>query len=212
MAAQDKFADASNSIRFGRWLFKKRDYTPVPLIIFAAAIAMPNTTSIAIGIVVMILGESVRLLGVSYIGGVSRTRSDGTGKLICSGPFGRVRNPLYVGNFFLSAGAVMLTGLWWFIPIFMLLFGLQYHFIVLYEEENLKEKFGTDYDEFCKTVPRWLPLGPGGIDGDNPITPNFGKAVKSEISTFGSILAVSGIFILKYVLLPDTSVWGWIIG
>jgi len=30
-------------------------------------------------------------------------------------------------------------------------------FVRLYEEPTLRRKFGTDYDEYCRMVPRWLP-------------------------------------------------------
>jgi protein-S-isoprenylcysteine O-methyltransferase Ste14 len=31
--------------------------------------------------------------------------------------------------------------------------------VVLYEEAALKRKFGASYEEYLKTVPRWIPLG-----------------------------------------------------
>jgi protein-S-isoprenylcysteine O-methyltransferase Ste14 len=30
-------------------------------------------------------------------------------------------------------------------------------FVRLYEEPALRKKFGADYDEYCKNVPRWFP-------------------------------------------------------
>jgi protein-S-isoprenylcysteine O-methyltransferase Ste14 len=30
-------------------------------------------------------------------------------------------------------------------------------FVVLYEERTLKRRFGASYEEYCKTVPRWIP-------------------------------------------------------
>jgi protein-S-isoprenylcysteine O-methyltransferase Ste14 len=31
-------------------------------------------------------------------------------------------------------------------------------FVQLYEEPTLRRMFGAEYDEYCKNVPRWLPL------------------------------------------------------
>jgi protein-S-isoprenylcysteine O-methyltransferase Ste14 len=30
-------------------------------------------------------------------------------------------------------------------------------FVVLYEEPALSRKFGREYEEFCRHVPRWIP-------------------------------------------------------
>jgi protein-S-isoprenylcysteine O-methyltransferase Ste14 len=35
---------------------------------------------------------------------------------------------------------------------------LAFHlFVVLYEEPHLRRKFGRDYEDYCRRVPRWLP-------------------------------------------------------
>jgi protein-S-isoprenylcysteine O-methyltransferase Ste14 len=202
-----QFSDSKWEVRFGRWLFKHRENTPVPLIVFAVLLAMPTPVTFVAGIVLIVLGEAMRFWGVSYIGGVSRTRSDRTGKLIQSGPFGRMRNPLYVGNFILSSGVVVMAGIWWFFIIFIVFFVIQYHFIVLYEEENLKNKFGPLYQAYTESVPRWLPLGPGNLDAENPVNPSLTRALKSEKITYGAIICFIGFYILKYIFLPDTTIY-----
>jgi protein-S-isoprenylcysteine O-methyltransferase Ste14 len=30
-------------------------------------------------------------------------------------------------------------------------------FVVLYEEPTLRRKFGVEYEEYCRNVPRWIP-------------------------------------------------------
>ena len=30
-------------------------------------------------------------------------------------------------------------------------------FVLFYEEPTLRAKFGDDYEEYCRNVPRWLP-------------------------------------------------------
>jgi len=30
-------------------------------------------------------------------------------------------------------------------------------FVILYEEPELRRKFGASSEEYCKTVPRWIP-------------------------------------------------------
>ncbi len=56
-------------------------------------------------------GELLRLWAVRHIGVISRTRSDRLGPLISTGPFGWVRNPLYIGNLALWSGFTVSAGL-----------------------------------------------------------------------------------------------------
>lgn len=185
-------------LAFGEWLFKKRDYTPIPLIIVALYIIWqhgdqpgmgPTALSVGIGAFFIVVGEVIRFWGVSYIGGISRTRTRATGSLMDSGPFSLVRNPLYVGNFFLSLGLVIVSGVYFMVPIYIFFFAVQYHYIVNWEEWNLRAKMGEPYIAYCKEVPRWFPRLSGYRAGAN----DFKKALRSERNTIGAIIAVSAV-------------------
>lgn len=179
-------------LKLGEWLFKKRDYTPVPLIVVGVIWMIvfgvrPTQNTVLAGAAFVILGELIRFWGVSFIGPISRTRSNKTGNLQDAGPFSVVRNPLYVGNFFLSLGLVVVSNVLWLVPVYILAFAFQYHYIVAWEEWNLTQKFGKEYQDYCKRVPRWFPrpdLYKGGSH-------DFKKALKSERVTVAAIVAVS---------------------
>ena len=108
------------------------------------------------GLILITLGEGLRLWGVSVVGKQSRTRGSGTSRLVTHGPYAFVRNPLYVGNLLLTLGATFLSELLWMIPIVVILYLVQYVPIVLWEEENLKQLFRPDYEAYCRRVPRWM--------------------------------------------------------
>ena len=78
-------------------------------------------------------------------------------ELVASGPYRFVRNPMYV------AGIVILLGyvLWWpslSILVTPVIFFVAVHlFVTLYEEPALRGKFGASYEEYLRTVPRWIP-------------------------------------------------------
>ncbi len=76
----------------------------------------------------IILGEAVRIWALGYIGPVSRTIVPISEKLITSGPYSFVRNPLYIGNWLLSVGAAIYCGA--FFPWFGVAVGL--FFIIQY--------------------------------------------------------------------------------
>ena len=147
--------------RLGGWLFRHRTSLPVPvaaaLLTLRVGQAPPSTALVASGVAVTALGELLRLWGVHHIGAISRTRSDRLGPLVASGPFARLRNPLYVGNIALWVGFALTARLVWLAPVVVLLLGLEYHAIVRWEERLLESRLGEAYRAYAARVPRWLP-------------------------------------------------------
>jgi len=141
-------------------IFELRSYTPIPFILLMLAYARPTPLSLVAGFCVALCGELIRLWGVSVAGTETRTtgRVGGT-HLFIDGPFGYVRNPLYVGNLMMYVGVgVMANALMPYLGI--LAFGfflLQYTMIVTKEEEYLHTTFGDEYERYVRHVPRFLP-------------------------------------------------------
>jgi protein-S-isoprenylcysteine O-methyltransferase Ste14 len=150
----------------------------------------------------MLIGEWMRFWGVAYAGGATRTRNVGAPRLITNGPFGYVRNPLYIGNMIMYTGATVITKVWmpYLILVVLFYFAIQYYFIVRLEEDKLKELFKDEYYEYLKTVPRFIPRL-NSINSLNPSRPNYSNAFRSEKSTFMSFSTIVILFILKMVLI-----------
>jgi protein-S-isoprenylcysteine O-methyltransferase Ste14 len=77
-------------------------------------------------------------------------------RLVTSGLYRFTRNPMYVGILTLLAGEAML---WRSLPIaiYALAIFVAFHLRVLrYEEPVLQRQFGCDFDEYVRSVPRWL--------------------------------------------------------
>jgi len=176
----------------GETLFQLRDYTPIPLLFVLFFFASPNVISVTIGLLILVFGEIFRIYSVAFIGTVSRTRSSSTGsRLITTGPFAYVRNPLYVGNFFITAGIAVYSGHTWIIITTIAAFAIQYFFIVEYEESILREKFGAEYDSYCKTVPAWFAKRrPKLSEIEWPSPEGIVESLKSEKRTLSAILAI----------------------
>jgi len=193
----------------GNLFFKWRSYTPIPLLIAMLFLARPTLVTIIIGMAIAAAGELTRIWAVSYAGGSTRTLTPGVGRLITGGPFGHVRNPLYVGNFLLSLG--LLVAAWpskwafvisdmivvpWLLVVFLAAFALQYGFIVALEEDTLRTSLGQVFADYCKTVPRWLPrLAP--YADKFPAQGDFKAAVRSDRRSIQS----TGIVLLVLVVL-----------
>ena len=187
-AAADK--SKSMTVKIGEWFFKSRDYTPIPLIILLLVFGESKALTATLGLFLITFGELFRIYSVAFIGTVSRTRSHSTGqKLITSGPFSYVRNPLYVGNFGITAGVALFGGVIWIFVATVLLFALQYYFIVRFEEDLLLERFGEEYAEFMRTTPRWVPAHLPKLETIE-WPDSFSHSLKSENRTLTTIFVL----------------------
>jgi len=78
-------------------------------------------------------------------------------RLVVSGPYRWVRNPMYLGAGGALFGAALFYGA---LPLaaYAALFLIAMHLFVLgYEEPTLRETFGADYETYCRRVGRWYP-------------------------------------------------------
>lgn len=188
-------AERSNAARIGGVLFRNRSWLPVPFVVVTLlAPAHPAMINWAIGFVLIVIGEWIRLAGVAAAGTVTRRRSRDVQRLVTYGIFRWVRNPLYVGNFLIWMGFVVISGVWWFLPIAILLFAIEYALIVSYEEGVLESTFGQEYLDYKKTTPRWIPRPPKERESGPH---DWSEAWKSEISTFLQYGALGLAFAIK---------------
>lgn len=77
--------------------------------------------------------------------------------LVVTGLYRHVRNPMYLGVVAVILGQSLLLG-----NVRVLAYGgfvcLAFHlFVLMYEEPTLRAKYGPEYEEFCRNVPRWVP-------------------------------------------------------
>ena len=181
----------------GEKLFQLRDFTPVPLILLMLLAAKPTVVSATLGLLVIALGELIRTYAVSFIGGVSRTRTTSTNqRLITEGAFSIVRNPLYVGNFMITAGVAIYSGVVWIVVLSAAAFAFQYYYIVKYEESLLIKKFGSEYEDYLKKVPAWIPSSIPSMD-TLPWPETFAPAIRSEKRTLTAIALVILMLMLR---------------
>ena len=77
-------------------------------------------------------------------------------KLVVSGLYRLVRNPMYIGILVLLFGAAVLFKSFILIGYTACIFCLFHIFIIGFEEPSLRTKFGKEYEEYCNLVPRWI--------------------------------------------------------
>jgi protein-S-isoprenylcysteine O-methyltransferase Ste14 len=185
--------------RVGGWLFRHRTSLPLPLAAALLLIPPPEDASsslVAIGALVVAVGEIIRLWAVLHIGAISRTRSERLGPLVASGPFAYVRNPLYVGNILLWAGFSIAARLVWLAPIVVALLALEYHAIVRWEEQLLTARIGEPYARYVRDVPRWLPSFAANARSESAATFSWRATLFSER---GTLIAIAVGFALLWL-------------
>lgn len=183
-------------------VFNNRSYTPIPLILIVLILASPTWPAFLLGLGIALLGEMLRIWGVSHAGSATRTTSGAGGDdLITSGPFAYVRNPLYLGNFLITIGFTVASWAWmpWMLILVILLFGIQYWLIISLEEEYLSQHFGYKYQLYKNHVGRFLPRMVPWPDRD-PRSGNWRAALRSEKSTLTSFVTFALVLWLRWKL------------
>lgn len=85
---------------------------------------------------------------------------DKNATLTARGPYTMVRNPMYLGRFFIMFGFLMLLGNWWLMGGFSVLYWLYMSARVQREEKRLIAIFTESYAHYCATVRRFIPQWP----------------------------------------------------
>ncbi len=134
-------------------------------LLVAAGVAGPKVTGIwqVVATLAVLAGAALALwciLAFVFVGHGTPFPLDAPRRLVVRGPYGSVRNPMYLGAAVALLGAalyyrsLLLAG-------YAVLFAVACHlFVVLYEEPTLRTTFGADYSAYCQKVGRWIPSMP----------------------------------------------------
>ncbi len=113
-----------------------------------------------------VLGVGLILAAVStYVYCAMLFASRGTGtpsplkptqRLVTSGVFSYSRNPIYVGYVGFLLGLFLVFGHLTLLVYAMLVAAFIHLLLVLWEEPDLRRRFGSEYDSYCQAVSRWV--------------------------------------------------------
>jgi len=104
------------------------------------------------GFLVSMFGEAIQLWCFASL--------DKGRTLASNGPYAMVRNPMYLGRYFILLGGVMLLGNWWVNVAFTVIYYFYMVNRVKREEEYLRGPLGAPYEEYLRTVNRFVPGTP----------------------------------------------------
>ena len=183
------------------FFFSNRSFTPVPIALSIIYLSNLSVLYFVYGIILVLIGESIRINAVSHAGGITRTMNVGAPSLCTSGLYSRTRNPLYLGNMIIYLGIVLVAGgkhVFIMGSIVFLYFTFQYMMIISLEEETLKKLFGDEYISYMQNVPRLFPKftpWTGGLNVHRPSS--LYKTLKTEKRTLQNIILIVGVLVIK---------------
>jgi protein-S-isoprenylcysteine O-methyltransferase Ste14 len=135
-------------------------------------------------------GAVLRVSGTAYLGTQTMLDRQMHGdRVVVSGPYRFVRNPLYLGILFMMAamgfampptGAVFTLAL---IAVFLLR-------LILAEEAHLTEQMGETYKAYLRAVPRLLPRLRTNVEASDEKA-HWMRAVLNELAPIGVFIALS---------------------
>ena len=80
-----------------------------------------------------------------------------TEKLVVSGIYCHVRNPMYVAVLSIILGQALLFSSWAVVAYGMTAGAAMASFVKFYEEPTLARRYGAEYEAYRRAVPGWLP-------------------------------------------------------
>jgi protein-S-isoprenylcysteine O-methyltransferase Ste14 len=131
----------------------QRKVRRIPLFIGALLLvifAKPEIPGILIGMVLVFLGEGIRIWAAGHL--------QKNEVLTVTGPYAYVKNPLYIGSIFITTGfCIMADNIYLLAAAF---FMFCFHYIPYkkkMEGDRLKRHFGNQYEDYDEKVPEYLP-------------------------------------------------------
>lgn len=131
-----------------RSLLSKFRY-PIFFVFFILIIPQIRHSLLLPGFLVSLFGELIQLWSFASL--------EKNKTLAVKGPFMLIRNPMYIGRYFLLLGYLFLMGNIWVILAFSVLYYFYMANRVKREEKKLRLLFGVSYENYCRRVNRFMP-------------------------------------------------------
>lgn len=138
------------------WVFKMRGGFWTALFLLLLLLARPTTLRLALGLPLVVMGQLLRFWAAGSIG-LYRGEEVKAEQLVTWGPYGWVRNPLYLANGLMGLGWALSAG-WPGLLLFLTAFTTLYPLLIIpHEEAFLEERFGKAFRDFKVSTPMLVP-------------------------------------------------------
>jgi protein-S-isoprenylcysteine O-methyltransferase Ste14 len=146
-------------------------------LLYISFVSFGNTVMFTDNLLVLILSMillygGLFLMGMTTllfvrIGGGTPAPWDPPKHLVVRGPYRYVRNPMIIGVLVVLLGEALLFWSLVLVLWMVLFFCANLVYFPLVEEKRLRTRFGAEYEEYMRHVPRWIPrLTPWDKEGN----------------------------------------------
>lgn len=153
--------------RFRGIMLRRLDYPPVWLLgalvsawmlgrLWAPAWGGTHATALGWLLVMAALGLIVLAVATLLRQGTSIVPHRDPDALVCSGPYRISRNPIYLADLGLLAGAILIWHAWLALPLIPILAHILLRRFIKPEEARLCRRFGTAAQDYLAATRRWI--------------------------------------------------------
>ena len=126
-------------MQVGKYLFRYR--AAIAAIFFVILLFFAKPTSSTIAHILILVGFCLRLWAAGYLGSDARKVDFQADHRISNGPYRILKHPLYIGNFLLVLGVLILYNPpKWLASLYVIAFVIMYSLIAISERQYLREK------------------------------------------------------------------------
>lgn len=121
--------------------------------------ATHNAWQGGIGLAIFLLGLALAIWARVYLGrnwGMPMSEKKEDPELVTTGPYRRVRHPIYSGILLGLIGTAIAVGVYWFIGVALI--GAYFAYSAIMEERLLASEFPDSYPEYQRTSKRLVPF------------------------------------------------------
>ncbi len=134
-------------VRYERHLYGRTNFAP------SIALLVPGLAISLAGLILLVVMVRMFIL----IGKGTIMPWDPTRRLITSGPYAYMRNPMILSVITIQVGEAIAFASPILASLAILFYVINTIYFVYSEEPGLEKRFGAEYLEYKRNVPRWLP-------------------------------------------------------
>jgi protein-S-isoprenylcysteine O-methyltransferase Ste14 len=179
---------------YSAWAARRRVPLGFAISVAYLALARPTVVFFAAGLVPVLAGLALRAWAAGCLVKGSR--------LSTGGPYGRTRNPLYLGSSLMAAGFALAGRSLAMAAAAALLLAFVYAPVIRREAEFLEDRFGEDYRRYAARVPLFLPRLRPAVAGQAFAWPRYRKNREYQ-AALGCALGVLFLIVRMLHWIPD---------
>jgi protein-S-isoprenylcysteine O-methyltransferase Ste14 len=135
------------SVKFVRLLGQVAMVAYIGMMVFTPLV--PGAPVFPVAVLIYIAGYGSVMVALHYF------KHTPANQAVVAGPYRLSRNPQWVGLFLVLAGAAIMSGVWLYLGI-ILVVAIIYHLQILAEEKACLEQYGDSFRAYIAKVPRYF--------------------------------------------------------